>query len=447
MSEENEDMLVYMRHWPSEPGGAPVSIGFRNRRIVFGYLRSSFGYVYLFDGTNAEHLRKGRGPEFTIVKRRSFRTGMPPTITGRQIGSKTLRSYFYLGEWKKVDGKTYVDAAAWKFIEKYNVRPGRHLRSITDMPKPNSGRYVGNITVQELLEAYKAGRRNFRSAQLPENGILGNPESEERIDLSGADFGDAHFHNGAFRNVILRGATFYAANLEGCTFHGVDLEGAVFDGASLRKARFEETNLNGACMNNADLYAAKFRNNDMDNIDFVGANLYRADFYACDTTGANFSGAYLRNTEMDMGLHKALFVGAHIYAAEFGNGKLTNCSFVDAYLRDAAFPNDTAGSQFTRAHLHDCFFLNVELADADFTHTHLNGTLFENCDLSAVKGDLSGGQFVECTLSPRIAEAERRAEIDDRARRGEMKKKFKREYLVEELELPYERDTDISVSG
>jgi hypothetical protein len=165
-------MKVYMRPWPPN-GEMPTLVQFVKHHVAFGCLRSGFGYVYLVDGTNVEHLRKDQGPEFTIVKRRMFRTGMPPAITRKQIGFKTLRTYFYLGEWEQIDGVNYVDETAWDFIKKYNISPGRYLKPKINPNKramrccgKDSGLIADNHMVNDVpLEAWwckKCDRVQFR---------------------------------------------------------------------------------------------------------------------------------------------------------------------------------------------------------------------------------------------------------------------------------------------
>ncbi|PTB99098.1 hypothetical protein C9993_04815 [Marinobacter sp. Z-F4-2] len=94
-------------------------------------------------------------------------------------------------------------------------------------------------------------------------------DSEDRIDLSGADFFQANLSGASFKNSILEGAQFYESTLSGSTLKGCNLRSANFNAAAL-----SNVNLLGA-----DLKGTNFSNAKIFNVDFSGAkNLSEACF-------------------------------------------------------------------------------------------------------------------------------------------------------------------------
>lgn len=102
------------------------------------------------------------------------------------------------------------------------------------------------LTTEELLEAYAAGERDFRRANL--------------------------------KYARLTGAT-----LRGASFHGADLTGADLDGADLSSVDFPRAKLHHADLSAARLFSA----------DLNGADLSKAWLSGADLTGAVLRGAHL----------------------------------------------------------------------------------------------------------------------------------------------------------
>lgn len=117
--------------------------------------------------------------------------------------------------------------------------PGRDNRGATE------------VTVDELLQAYADGRRDFRRTYL------------RGANLERANLGRAH----------LSGAHLSWADLSGADLYGANLYWADLDRANLARANLDRANLSWA--------------------DLSGANLSGADLYWADLSGAHLSGAHL----------------------------------------------------------------------------------------------------------------------------------------------------------
>jgi uncharacterized protein YjbI with pentapeptide repeats len=91
-----------------------------------------------------------------------------------------------------------------------------------------------NMTAQELLAAYAAGKRDFF-----------------RADLRGADLSNANLSN-----ANLSGANFSNANLSGANFSNANLNHADLRGADLSSANLSGANLSGAYLHEAEVTKA-----------------------------------------------------------------------------------------------------------------------------------------------------------------------------------------------
>ena len=164
-----------------------------------------------------------------------------------------------------------------------------------------------------------------------------------QVDISGADLRDSD----------LMGAVLHRANLSGCYMNPCHLYHANLREANLTRARMNGANLRGADLRGADL---------------SGADLDRAIL-----SDANLTGAKLVNTN----LSRASLVGANLTDAD-----LTGASFAGASLVRANMTNTIcANSDFFQTQ-----FWSVELAGADMSGSLFGYSIFQDCDLSGVKG-------------------------------------------------------------
>ena len=119
-------------------------------------------------------------------------------------------------------------------------------------------------TVEELLELYAAGRRDFPGLIFNEVGgdtTLWNGANLSGINLDGSDFADGNWIEGTdFSNASLVGISAYNVTFDRCNFTDADLRGA-------------------------NLIKTRWVSSDLTEVDFSYANLTRA----------NFSGAFCKS--------------------------------------------------------------------------------------------------------------------------------------------------------
>ncbi len=131
------------------------------------------------------------------------------------------------------------------------------------------------MKVEELIERYKAGERDFRGAELPWAYL-------READLRGADLSRAKL-----REVDLRGANLHGAKLRG---------------ADLRWAELPEVDLSGAYLCAADLRCADLRCANLRRADLSKADLTRACLQAANLRGAKLRGVYLGGANLSQAL-------------------------------------------------------------------------------------------------------------------------------------------------
>jgi len=110
------------------------------------------------------------------------------------------------------------------------------------------------MTVEELLEQYASGERDFKSAYLEGAILAGTILSGAYLTgailkdaiLKDADLKDADLAWANLRRADLSGADLYGTNLEGADLRGADLRGANLSWANLKEANLTSANLTGA---------------------------------------------------------------------------------------------------------------------------------------------------------------------------------------------------------
>jgi len=103
------------------------------------------------------------------------------------------------------------------------------------------------ITDDALLEAYGAGRRDFREVRV--TGTIGGPANLRLTEIPCCDFTEAD----------LLGVQFQGAVLHDCVFDGAELTGPNFNGAQLDRVRFHEAWAERASFCWARLHGADLR--------------------------------------------------------------------------------------------------------------------------------------------------------------------------------------------
>ena len=164
-----------------------------------------------------------------------------------------------------------------------------------------------------------------------------------QVDISGADVRDAD----------LMGAVLHRANMSGCYMNPCHLYHANLREANLTRARMNGANLRGA--------------------DLRGADLSGADLDRTVLSDANLAGAKLVNAN----LSRASLVGADLTGADLTGASFVGASLVRANMTDAICLNsDFFQTQFWR----------VDLAGAELAGSMFGYSVFQDCDLSNVKG-------------------------------------------------------------
>lgn len=164
-----------------------------------------------------------------------------------------------------------------------------------------------------------------------------------QVDVSGADIRDAD----------LMGAVLHRANLSGCYMNPCHLYHANLREANLTRARMNGANLRGADLRGADLSGA-----DLDRAVLSEANLTGAKLVNTNLSRANLSGANLTDAD----LTGASFVGASLVRAKLTNATCSNTDFFQTQ------------------------FWSVDLTGADLAGSQFGYSIFQDCDLSGVKG-------------------------------------------------------------
>ena len=112
------------------------------------------------------------------------------------------------------------------------------------------------MTRDELLTAYKEGKRDFRGA-----------------DLRGTNLRDEDLCCANLYGANLRGADLRGANLRDADLRGANLRGAYLCGANLRDANLRDANLRGAYLCGANFRDANLRGANLRDADLCGADL------------------------------------------------------------------------------------------------------------------------------------------------------------------------------
>jgi hypothetical protein len=131
-----------------------------------------------------------------------------------------------------------------------------------------------DCSVEDFIEAYKQGERDFRRANL------------RRADLSDADLRRANLSDADLSDANLSAANLRRANLSDADLRRANLRRANLSDANLRRA-----NLSDADLSDADLRRANLSDADLSDADLRRANLSDADLRRANLSAANLSAA------------------------------------------------------------------------------------------------------------------------------------------------------------
>ncbi|MEH2328300.1 pentapeptide repeat-containing protein [Nostoc sp.] len=191
------------------------------------------------------------------------------------------------------------------------------------------------ITVEELLQRYAAGERDFRKIHLIFDEYERDESKEARFDESGDGIMRLEIKEGCLRGTNLSGADFRGSNLRAIRMYS---QGLILCHANLSKLDlnyflFMGSNLSGANLSGANIFHADFLRANLS-----GAKLDRviasdACFTSANLTSASFIKATLTNTH---------FGGVDLTTVNFRNAR--NAYFPEAILKDTIMPDGSLQS-------------------------------------------------------------------------------------------------------
>lgn len=175
------------------------------------------------------------------------------------------------------------------------------------------------MTIDELLENYAAGKRDFRGIKFNTRGKI---RSLENVNLSGADL--------------------KYSNLESITFFTkIDLSKSDLKGLIFERSNFEGANFSGANLSYTDLWRSDFSDANFSDANLSGANLHETVMACVNFSGANFSGAYLKEARFS---HSNLAGCNFTYAKGIDSDvdivkTFKSCSFQNTIMPDGSIRN------------------------------------------------------------------------------------------------------------
>ena len=233
------------------------------------------------------------------------------------------------------------------------------------------------MNVEELLEKYAAGVRDF----------------------TGIDLSEANLSSAKLSGVNLSRANLSVANLSGANLTGANLSYAKLNVARLSGVNLSNANLNNASLNVANLIRADLSRAQLMRARLIRAELIRADLSRADLSEANLSGADLREATLrQTNLRHANFseavmrgstlTGANLEQANLNVADMSRCDLGGANLRQA----ELRQTNLSRANLSGANLSGANLRWADLSGANLRWT-----DLSDAK--LSGANLLGADLS------------------------------------------------
>ena len=170
-----------------------------------------------------------------------------------------------------------------------------------------------NITLEELLQRYAAGERDFRKIHLVFDEYERDESGEARFDESGNVIRHPGIEEGCLRGTNLSGVDFRGSDLRDIRmysqglilchanlskldlsvflFRGSNLSGTNLSGAQIFRANFSHANLSGAKLDRVIATETWFIDTNLTSASLIKASLTESHFDGADLTGANFRNA------------------------------------------------------------------------------------------------------------------------------------------------------------
>ena len=192
---------------------------------------------------------------------------------------------------------------------------------------------ISQITIEELIELYAAGQRDF---------------SRFIIKYTGQ-----YFENG----IDLRGVKFRGDSLEDLIYalQNSNLSGADLRGINLRERLLDGANLSDALLNKADLWCAGLDRGNLSGANLSGAGLTSATFFRANLRGANLSKTRLYETHFDC---------ADLSGVNFSNAKINGpVWFNEANLTQVDFTKIILDISWDEISFKEAYFENTIMPD------------------------------------------------------------------------------------
>jgi hypothetical protein len=164
------------------------------------------------------------------------------------------------------------------------------------------------LTVNQLLDEYASGKRNFSRTSMFGMNLEG-------VDLSGADFSYSDFEGTDFSGATLIETCFDESNLKLAKFVGANLYGARLCFTKCQHVDFVKAHLGKSSGFKANFYGSKFND----------ANLKGASLFKANLEWADFEGTNLECTDLD----KTRLEGAKLKYLRIGGSKHTVTAYAD----------------------------------------------------------------------------------------------------------------------
>lgn len=172
------------------------------------------------------------------------------------------------------------------------------------------------MNIQELLNQYAAGQRNFSSV-----GVFRQLKVPRGQNLSGINLRGCHFNEVDFSEVNLAGADLSRIVCQFTSFRNADLRGANLSAATL----WEETDFSGADLSFADLSQLS-----VEDAIFQAANLVGIDLSQAYIKGANFQTVNLIQANLrDAWISSSNFRGANLASVDLSKMKQWTLNEID----------------------------------------------------------------------------------------------------------------------
>ncbi len=258
------------------------------------------------------------------------------------------------------------------------------------------------MEVEELLNQYAAGERNFAGVNLTEAKLSG-------VNLSGANLSRANLSVANFSGANLSGANLsYAklnvARLSGANLSGANLKRAILNVANLIRADFTGADLTGAALIRAELIRAELSKANLNSADLNGADFREARLRQANLSRANLNQANGRGSSFT----EADLEGANLHGADLNRVDLSGANLRDADLRQANLScGNLSGANLSGANLRWVDLSGGVLRWADLSEAKLSGANLMGADLSAanlqsaslVYGDLTQTRLLRADLT------------------------------------------------